>query len=252
MTTAFAPALPACAGVALHFCSLDDDATITLADAAATLSGAEAERAARLHFPRDRARFMRGRGFMRRVLGAALGLAPDAVPLATGERGKPCLARHPAPGFNLSHAGGLARLTGLDINPTIIARNRETLTDPRLCFAQGDAAGWLAAHPAPRRALLSYGGVMEYFAPATLEALFGTLAAHPPAVVALCEPLDPAHDLAHEPASRAFGQESSYSHNHAHLLRRAGFDVIWHEEVNDGGVRWMMMLAERGADAAAA
>lgn len=147
---------------------------------------------------------------------------------------------------------GLERLTGLDINPTIIARNRETLTNPRLCFAQGDAAGWLAAHPAPRRALLSYGGVMEYFAPATLETLLGTLAAHPPAVVALCEPLDPAHDLDHEPASRAFGQESSYSHNHAHLLRRAGFDVTWHEEVNDGGVRWMMMLAERGADAAAA
>lgn len=155
MTTAFAPAPPACTGVALHFCSLDDDATITLADAAATLSGAEAERAARLHFPRDRARFMRGRGFMRRVLGAALGLAPGAVPLATGERGKPCLARHPTPGFNLSHAGGLAVLAlrpegqvGIDLEPLAPARDLSGLHDTCLTLAE---AAQLRDLPAQRQ-----------------------------------------------------------------------------------------------------
>jgi SAM-dependent methyltransferase len=146
---------------------------------------------------------------------------------------------------------GLERLTGIDINPTIIARNMETHAgDARLRFVEGDAQNWLAAHPAPRRALLSYGGVMEYFAPEALRAIFAGLAAHGPAVVALCEPVAPDHDLATHPASRMFGQESSFSHNHAHLLRAEGFEIRWQAEATDGGVRWAMMIAERGKHAA--
>jgi SAM-dependent methyltransferase len=142
---------------------------------------------------------------------------------------------------------GLARLTGIDINAPIIARNIAAHSaDPRLSFAHGDAAGWLAAHPVAGRALLSYGGVMEYFAPDTLRAIFAGLAAHAPAAVALCEPVAPDHDLATQTASRMFGQESSFSHNHAHLLRAEGFDIHWQEDAAHGGVRWMMLLATRG------
>lgn len=145
----------------------------------------------------------------------------------------------------------LARLTGIDINPTITARNAQAFADtPRLRFAQGDAGAWLADHPAQSRALLSYGGVMEYFAPEALRDIFAGLAAQAPAVVALCEPVAPEHDLVADPGSRMFGQESSFSHNHAHLLRSAGFSVCWQQEAMIGGVRWMMIVAERGQDAA--
>lgn len=146
---------------------------------------------------------------------------------------------------------GLGSLTGIDINPTIIARNRtDHAADPRLRFVEGDAAAWLAAHPAPRRALLSYGGVMEYFAPEALVTLFSGLAAAGPAAVALCEPIAPEHDLAAQPDSILFGQESSFSHNHAHLLRQAGLAVTWQQELHRDGVRWMMILADKGEDAA--
>jgi SAM-dependent methyltransferase len=147
---------------------------------------------------------------------------------------------------------GLDRLTGIDINPTIIARNHKTFAaDTRLHFANGDAAAWLAANPAPHRALLSYGGVMEYFAPETLRAVFASLAADGPSVVALCEPVAPEHDLSAQTDSIHFGQESSFSHNHAYLLQAEGFAITWADEVHDGGVRWMMMLAERARDAEA-
>ena len=145
-----------------------------------------------------------------------------------------------------AHLPTLDRFVGIDINAEIIARNRlDASADARIEYVVGDAGSWIAAHPQSHRALLSYGGVMEYFAPATLRALFRTLATHPPSVVALCEPVDPAHDLARDTASRSFGVERSFSHHHAHLLRDAGFEIAWRDEVHDGGVRWMMLVATR-------
>ena len=152
-----------------------------------------------------------------------------------------------------SRMPGLTRLVGLDVNAGIIARNRAAPpADPRLHFETAEAGAWLAAHPAPGRALLSYGGVMEYLAPETLAELLATLAAHPPAAVALCEPVDPAHDLARETGERIFGQENSFSHNHAHQLRVAGFRVLWQQEMALDGIRWMLILAEAGGQDAGA
>ena len=133
---------------------------------------------------------------------------------------------------------------GVDINPTIIARDREKFAlNPRLQFLAADASVWLQENTQPGTILLTYGGVMEYFSAETLTAMFTTLAQHGPAAVALVEPVDPNHDLAHDAASHAFGQENSFSHNHEKLLLRAGYKVIFHKTLRFGGVSWVMLLA---------
>ncbi|HET9443381.1 MAG TPA: 4'-phosphopantetheinyl transferase superfamily protein [Acidimicrobiales bacterium] len=90
----------------------------------ATLGAGESGRWQRLRFPADRRRHLAARGWSRRVLGAALGLAPEAVPLAHAP-GKPVL-EGPAGAvvhFNLSHAGDLAVIAvarqpvGIDVEP---------------------------------------------------------------------------------------------------------------------------------------
>ena len=133
---------------------------------------------------------------------------------------------------------------GVDINPAIIARNKvDFAQNPRLQFLATDASVWLAENTQPGTILLTYGGVMEYFAATTLTAMFTALAQHGPAAVALVEPVDPDHDLAQDAASHAFGQESSFSHNHAKLLQAAGYEVIFRETLRLGEASWVMLLA---------
>jgi SAM-dependent methyltransferase len=133
---------------------------------------------------------------------------------------------------------------GVDINPTIIARNRVNFAQtPRLQFLATDASVWLRENTQSGTILLTYGGVMEYFAPQTLTAMFTTLAQHGPAAVALVEPVDPDHDLANDAASHAFGQENSFSHNHEKLLAAAGYRVIFRKALRVSGISWMMLLA---------
>lgn len=79
--------------------------------AAALLSDAERLRASRFSFPRDRRRYVLNRAALRRLLGERLGVAPAAVELVYGGRGKPALApRLRASGlrFNLSHCEDVA------------------------------------------------------------------------------------------------------------------------------------------------
>lgn len=133
---------------------------------------------------------------------------------------------------------------GVDINPVIVARNKmEFAQNPRLQFLAADASVWLQDASQPGTILLTYGGVMEYFSAETLSAMFGTLAQHRPAAVALVEPVDPDHDLAQDAASHAFGQENSFSHNHEKLLQAAGYTVVFRKALQLGGVSWVMLLA---------
>lgn len=78
----------------------------------AVLSANERERAARFHFADHRRRYEIGHGALRRILGAYLGRAPQAVEFVFGPRGKPFLAEslagHHGPYFSLSHSGKLA------------------------------------------------------------------------------------------------------------------------------------------------
>lgn len=86
------------------------------------LSAEERERAARFRFEADADRFAAGRGALRVVLGRWLGLAPQAVRFASLSNGKPVLAGHAEPQFNVSHSGEWAliavargRRVGVDV-----------------------------------------------------------------------------------------------------------------------------------------
>ena len=88
---------------------------------AALLSPDERDRAARFHFARDRRRYTVGRGVLRRLLGAYLGVPGDGLVFSYGPQGKPALASGDLR-FNLAHTGAVAlyavtrrREVGVDI-----------------------------------------------------------------------------------------------------------------------------------------
>jgi len=72
------------------------------------LSDDERGRADRFVRPRDRNRFIVGRGRVREILADYAGLAPDALLFSYGPQGKPVLRGGPV--FNLSHSDGWAAL----------------------------------------------------------------------------------------------------------------------------------------------
>jgi 4'-phosphopantetheinyl transferase len=88
-------------------CRLDDDRDISSSHAWTELNDEERARAESFVFGCDRQRFIRGRGFLRRRLGAYLGIGARDVPLAAAIGGKPYV-RGREVSFNLSHSGDLA------------------------------------------------------------------------------------------------------------------------------------------------
>ncbi|BAY20437.1 4'-phosphopantetheinyl transferase HetI [Calothrix sp. NIES-2100] len=92
---------------------------------ATTLSSDESARAQRFYFPEHRQRFIAGRGSLRTILSAYLGLPPQEVQFDYEPRGKPFLASKFADSgitFNLSHSQNLAlcavsknRQVGIDL-----------------------------------------------------------------------------------------------------------------------------------------
>lgn len=135
---------------------------------------------------------------------------------------------------------------GLDINPAIIARNRQAYAgEARLSFVEADAEGWIAENAGPGTLLLTYGGVMEYFDRRSLGRIFRNLARQPGSAIALVEPVDPEHDLASDPGSHSFGFEHSFSHNHAAILAEAGFATRFSSVQMLDGIRWALFLTQR-------
>jgi 4'-phosphopantetheinyl transferase len=88
-------------------CCLDTDADIALRVAFADLNGAERLRAERFVFDRDRDRFVRARGYLRRQLGASLDMAAKDVAIVGDEGEKPYLEGSRL-SFSLSHSGSRA------------------------------------------------------------------------------------------------------------------------------------------------
>src|SRR5438093_1400714 len=91
----------------------------------ATLAQDELERASRFVFPRDRDRFIAGRGILRAILGRYIYRPPGSIEFAYDPQGKPRLRlnQNDQPiRFNVSHSYGLAlyafsceREIGIDI-----------------------------------------------------------------------------------------------------------------------------------------
>lgn len=95
-------------GVEVWLCGLSASPT-ELAALAESLAAAEHARAARFGTESLRERWMAGRAALRIVLGRTLGVAPAAVEIRRGVRGRPELADPQARiDFNISHTGDVA------------------------------------------------------------------------------------------------------------------------------------------------
>lgn len=137
----------------------------------------------------------------------------------------------------------LTELHGIDLNPGLIeaCKARE---NPRLHFHLGDALSLVRSLARPPQALLSFGGVLEYFLETELAELFAWLRGHhAPAVVVLVEPIGADHDLSRHPESRLYGVEHSFSHNYPRILRDAGFVPRFQDEFKAGDTRFLMVIA---------
>ena len=87
-----------------------DQSPATVAALRQLLSRDEQARADRFHFERDRRHFTVARGYLRKLLGRYLGIAPAEVRFFYAEYGKPALACDLPQQliFNLAHSAGLA------------------------------------------------------------------------------------------------------------------------------------------------
>jgi 4'-phosphopantetheinyl transferase len=137
----------------LHVWAADLDARPAPAPEA-WLSADERARAARYRLARDRQHFVQRRGWLRRVLGGHLGIAPHEVRLAHAH-GRPLLAEHAGLSFSLSHAGGrvLCALAGGRRVGVDVTRVRPGPSDDavaRALFAPGEIAGLRALPPEAR------------------------------------------------------------------------------------------------------
>lgn len=95
--------------VTLCECALDTDDDMALDEAVGLLDRAELAKAASFVFTRDRDRYVRAHGHVRRRLGAALNMRPQDVPIAVEAGGKPYVEGR-AVDFSLSHSGSRAVL----------------------------------------------------------------------------------------------------------------------------------------------
>jgi len=71
------------------------------------LDGQDRERATRFRVPEDRARFVLGRGLLRKCLGLYLHQTPETIELAYTDRGRPVLPHDESLQFSISHTHDL-------------------------------------------------------------------------------------------------------------------------------------------------
>jgi 4'-phosphopantetheinyl transferase len=122
------------------------------------LSDDEQQRAARLVFHRDRARFIVGRARLRQLLGARLGVAPASIEFTYGARGKPALGAQFGDckwSFNVSHSEDVAvygfaldREIGVDVEAVRELPDAEEIA--ARCFSLRENAAYLALSPRDR------------------------------------------------------------------------------------------------------
>ncbi len=118
---------------------------------------ADAQRAARFHFERDRRRYLAARYALRQVLASTLSLEPGAIRLAEDANGKPCLAGAAARAchFNLSHSGGLAlialsRAAPVGVDLELVGGKEPDEGLLASCLSAAERTQWPAIAPAAR------------------------------------------------------------------------------------------------------
>jgi 4'-phosphopantetheinyl transferase len=134
-----------------------DDPPMPRAALLELMSQAERERVSRLHFEADRRRAVIGRGVMRSLVGAYLGVEPARLRFDVTATGKPQLARaHSRPlAFNVSHSGRWVMIAvscgmevGVDVECIRPLSDMEILAER---FLAPDEAQEVLALPAERR-----------------------------------------------------------------------------------------------------
>ena len=122
----------------------------------ALLDPAERDRAARIHHPEARARFVTGRATLRRLAGAVLDAPPEEVPIGRSPSGRPLLLAPAGWSVSLAHTRDLvvAAMDGdADIGVDVEPRDRTPPAPGRWCSAS-EAAAVRATPPAQRQAVL--------------------------------------------------------------------------------------------------
>ena len=114
------------------------------------LSADEHARALRMRVRSDALRYLGARHALRRLLGEALAMPPEDLPIAVSRDGKPRLDGEPALHFNVSHSGKLALIAlsrtheiGVDIEVERRVRDAEALAAAH--FTPAEQAEWRAA-----------------------------------------------------------------------------------------------------------
>ena len=135
-----------------------DLAPRTVKALAELLSDDEQQRASRLVFQRDRARFIVARARLRQLLGARLGVSPASIEFSYGARGKPALAARFADcgvRFNLSHSEDVAvygfaagREVGVDVEAVRELPDADEIA--ARCFSVREYEAYLSLAPRDR------------------------------------------------------------------------------------------------------
>jgi 4'-phosphopantetheinyl transferase len=102
----------------------------------------ERQRVARLHFQRDRDRFLASRGLLRHILASYVDASPGRIRFGYAPQGKPFLLEHPDLRFNLSHAA--------DVLVVAVAAGRELGVDVEQVFSEAvmnEVSGAVLSHP---------------------------------------------------------------------------------------------------------
>jgi 4'-phosphopantetheinyl transferase len=148
-----------------------------IAEMTRSLSAAETARAARFGHPDLRNRYVVGRATLRMLLGQRLDIAPDAVVIQRGERGRPFTAQAEGLDFNLSHTRSVAlfgithgQRIGVDIEHGERSINVEGITRKFMSPRERSGLDALAADDR-RRALLRLWTCKEAMSKATGDAL---------------------------------------------------------------------------------
>jgi 4'-phosphopantetheinyl transferase len=141
------------------------------------LAAVEHARAARFGRESLRRRYIVGRASLRWVLARALGMAPDAVPIVRGPRGRPRLDRETDLDFNISHTEGVALIgiargvrIGVDVERADRDVHADGLARKFLTVAEQATLAPLDA-PARRARFLRYWTCKEAMSKATGDGL---------------------------------------------------------------------------------
>ena len=143
--------------ISVYTYTLDSDAYISITDSLRYVDDQELARANRYHHQLHRDRYLRGRGYLRKLLSWHLQLAPQRVPLRGSVGRKPAIDGNPI-FFNVSHSGNLAvcaisrsRPVGIDLELLDPAPLDATLCRQVFTAQEQQALASCDAETAPRR-----------------------------------------------------------------------------------------------------